>query len=60
VIEMKKVLIGIGVVLLVVGVMKRFAPRLGERAKEKCQEMLEQKGCAQEKERIASVPAVSR
>ena len=38
---MKKLVIGLGIFVLVVAVLRRFGRPLGERAMEKCQEMLD-------------------
>jgi hypothetical protein len=40
---MKKVVLGIAMFVLVVAVLRRFGQPLGERAMEKCQEMLDRR-----------------
>jgi hypothetical protein len=40
---MKKLVIGLGMFVLVVAVLRRFGRPLGERAMEKCQEMLDRR-----------------
>lgn len=55
---MKKLVIGLGLLVLVVAAFRRFGRPLEERAMEKCQEMIDRAMPGQEPNTESRVPAV--